>query len=103
MIEVFEADVAGKILRIESGRLAKQAGGSCTVSYGDTVVLATAVMGGIREGVDFFPLSVDYEERLYAAGKIKGSRWIKREGRPSDEAILTSRLVDRAIRPLFPK
>ena len=103
MIEVFAADVAGKILRIESGRLAKQAGGSCTVSYGDTVVLATAVMGGIREGVDFFPLSVDYEERLYAAGKIKGSRWIKREGRPSDEAILTSRLVDRAIRPLFPK
>jgi len=60
-------------------------------------------MGGIREGIDYFPLSVEYEEKLYAAGKIKGSRWIKREGRPSDDAILTARLVDRAIRPLFPK
>ncbi len=99
----FETDFAGKKLTIEVGELALQANGSCTVSYGGTVVLATAVMGGIREGVDYFPLSVDYEERLYAAGKIKGSRWIKREGRPSDEAILTSRLVDRAIRPLFPK
>ncbi|NUM25634.1 MAG: polyribonucleotide nucleotidyltransferase [Candidatus Buchananbacteria bacterium] len=99
----FKTDLAGKELIIETGELAKQANGSCTVRYGDTVVLATAVMGGIREGVDFFPLSVDYEERLYAAGKIKGSRWIKREGRPTDEAILTSRLVDRCVRPLFPK
>jgi len=101
--KVFETDFAGKKLIIETGQLALQASGSCTVRYGDTVVLATAVMGGIREGIDYFPLSVDYEERLYAAGKIKGSRWIKREGRPSDEAILTSRLVDRCIRPLFPK
>ncbi|MDD2807368.1 MAG: polyribonucleotide nucleotidyltransferase [Patescibacteria group bacterium] len=101
--KIFSADLAGKELVIETGQLAMQANGSCTVRYGDTVVLATAVMGGIREGVDFFPLSVDYEERLYAAGKIKGSRWIKREGRPSDEAVLTSRLVDRCVRPLFSK
>ena len=99
----FEADFGGKKLIIETGSLAQQADGSCTVRYGDTVVLATAVMGGIREGVNYFPLSVDYEERLYAAGKIKGSRWVKREGRPSDEAVLSGRLVDRAIRPLFPK
>jgi len=101
--KTFEADFAGKKLIIETNELAQQANGSCTVRYGDTVVLATAVMGGIREGVSYFPLAVDYEERLYAAGKIKGSRWIKREGRPSDEAILTSRLVDRCIRPLFSK
>ena len=101
--KVFETDFAGKKLIVETNELAQQANGSCTVRYGDTVVLATAVMGGIREGADYFPLSVDYEERLYAAGKIKGSRWIKREGRPSDEAILTSRLVDRCIRPLFSK
>lgn len=101
--KTFKADLAGKELIVETGELALQAGGSCTVRLGDTVVLATATMGGIREGVDYFPLSVDYEEKLYAAGKIKGSRWIKREGRPSDEAVLTSRLVDRAIRPLFPK
>ena len=101
--KTFETDFAGKKLIIETNELAQQANGSCTVRYGDTVVLATAVMGSVREGVDFFPLAVDYEERLYAAGKIKGSRWIKREGRPSDEAVLTSRLVDRCIRPLFPK
>ena len=70
---------------------------------GDTVVLATATRSESgRPGIDYLPLLVDYEERLYAAGKIKGSRWIKREGRPSDEAILTSRLIDRCIRPLFP-
>ncbi len=101
--KIFKVDFAGKELIIETGLLALQANGSCTVRYGDTVVLATAVMGNVREGVDYFPLFVDYEERLYAAGKIKGSRWIKREGRPSDEAILTSRLVDRCIRPLFSK
>ncbi|HLC89543.1 MAG TPA: polyribonucleotide nucleotidyltransferase, partial [Patescibacteria group bacterium] len=101
--KTFETDFAGKKLIIETNELALQASGACTVRYGDTVVLATAVMGSVREGVNFFPLSVDYEERLYAAGKIKGSRWIKREGRPSDEAVLTSRLVDRCIRPLFPK
>src|SRR3989338_2047238 len=96
-VKTFELDFAGKKLVIETGHFAQQANGSCTVSYGSTVVLATAVLGGIREGVDYFSLSVDYEE------KIKGSRWMRREGRPSDEAVLTSRLVDRCIRPLFPK
>jgi len=101
-IQKFEAEIAGKKLIFETGHFAKQANGACTVQYGDTVVLATAVMGdNLREGIDYFPLMVDYEERLYAAGKIKGSRFIKREGRPSDEAVLTSRLVDRSLRPLF--
>ena len=100
-IQRFEREVAGRNLVIEVGRFANQAHGSCTVSYGDTVVLATAVMGGEKEGMDYFPVVVDYEERLYAAGKIKGSRFIKREGRPTEEAILTTRLVDRSIRPLF--
>lgn len=100
--KTFEMEFGGRPLIIETGRLAKQAHGSCTVRYGDTVVLATAVIGGkAREGMNYFPLVVDYEEKLYAAGKIKGSRFIKREGRPSDEAVLTARLVDRAIRPLF--
>jgi len=98
----FETEVAGKKLLFEIGRFAGQADGACTVQYGGTMVLATAVMSNnVRDGIDYFPLLVDYEERLYAAGKIKGSRFIKREGRPSDEAILTSRLVDRSIRPLF--
>lgn len=98
----FTTEVAGRALTVEIGKLAKQAHGSCTVTYGDTVVLATTVMAPqAREGVDYFPLLVDYEERLYAAGKIKGSRFIKREGRATDEAILTSRVIDRSIRPLF--
>ena len=94
--------IGGRELEIETGLLAKQANGAVTVRYGDTVVLATAVMskGASRIG-GYFPLMVDYEERYYAAGKIKGSRFIKREGRPSDEAILTGRVVDRTIRPLF--
>lgn len=101
-IKQFELEVAGKRLIVEVGRLAKQAHGSCTVTYGETVVLATAVTSGQpREGIDYFPLMVDYEEKLYAAGKIKGSRFIKREGRATDEAILTGRLIDRSIRPLF--
>ncbi len=101
-IKRFERDFAGRKLVIEIGKLAKQAHGSCTVRYGDTVVLATAVIAPKeRDGVDYFPLMVDYEERLYAAGKIKGSRFIKREGRATDEAILTARLIDRSIRPLF--
>ena len=101
-VKVFEYDLAGKKLGVEVGKLAQQAHGSCTVSYGDTVVLATVVQSPEpREGTDFFPLLVDYEERLYAAGKIKGSRFIKREGRPTDEAVLTARLIDRCIRPLF--
>ncbi len=98
----FEEEYGGKKLIIETGRFAGQANGSCTVQYGDTMVLATAVMSeNLREDIDFFPLLVDYEEKLYAAGKIKGSRFIKREGRASDEAILTARLIDRSIRPLF--
>ncbi len=98
----FQAEIGGRVLTIETGKYALQADSSCTVRYGDTVVLATAVMGDTpRDGIDYFPLLVDYEERLYAAGKIKGSRFIKREGRPTDEAVLTARLVDRSIRPLF--
>ncbi len=102
MNQHFEVELGGRTLSIETGQFAAQTNGSVTVRYGDTVVLGTAVMSKeIREGMDYFPLLVDYEERLYAAGKIKGSRFIKREGRPSDEAILTARLVDRSIRPLF--
>ena len=103
-VVTFSTEFAGRPLVVELGRLAQQANGSCTVRFGETVVLATAVMApSVREGIDYFPLSVDYEERLYAAGIIKGSRWVKREGRPSDEVVQTSRLVDRSIRPLFPK
>jgi polyribonucleotide nucleotidyltransferase len=87
---------------IETGTLAEQAGGAVTVRLGDTVVFATATMSrSVREGIDFFPLSVDYEEKLYAAGRIPGS-FFRREGRPSEQAILTSRVVDRTLRPLFP-
>lgn len=86
----------------ETGKLAQQANAAVLARAGDTVVLATAVLGRERPGMDYFPLLVDYEERLYAAGKIKGSRWVKREGRASDEAILTGRVIDRSIRPLFP-
>jgi polyribonucleotide nucleotidyltransferase len=96
-------EVAGRRLTVESGRLAWQAGGAVTMTYGETVVLATAVASkDPRLNIDFFPLTVDYEEKLYAAGKIPGG-YIKREGRPSTEAILVSRLTDRPIRPLFPK
>jgi polyribonucleotide nucleotidyltransferase len=91
-------------ITIEYGKLAEQADAAVTVRAGDTIVLVTAVTAKTeREGIDFFPLMVDYEERLYAAGKISGSRFIKREGRPSENAILTARLVDRPIRPLFDK
>lgn len=92
----------GRTLSVEIGKLALQTQSSCVVRYGDTVILATAAMSKqTREGIDFFPLMVNFEEKLYAAGKIKGSRFIKREGRPSEEAILSGRMVDRAIRPLF--
>lgn len=98
----FSKMIGGRELILETGHLAGQANGAVTVRYGDTVILATATLSKkLRDGIDFFPLLVDYEERLYAAGKIKGSRFIKREGRASDEAILTARLVDRSIRPLF--
>ena len=98
-----ETEVGGKTLIFETGRLAQQAGGAVTATYGETVVLATATASSQpRQGVDFFPLTVDYEEKMYAAGKIPGG-FIKREGRPSTEAILVSRLTDRPLRPLFPK
>ncbi len=100
----FKLDIGGRELKVEIKNLAEQADSSCLVQYGDTLVLGTVVMSEQRrEGIDFFPLTVDYEERYYAAGKILGSRYIRRESRPSDEAILTSRLIDRAIRPRFPE
>lgn len=91
-----------KDLTIKTGKLAKQADASVLVQYGETVVLATVVQSkNEREGIDFFPLMVEFEEKLYAAGIIKGSRWVKREGRPTDQSILTGRMIDRSIRPLF--
>jgi len=99
----FQCEVGGRNLVIESGKFAGQANGAVTVHYGNTVVLVTACISAQpREGVDFLPLTVDYEERLYAAGKIPGG-FIRREGRPSEEATLTSRLTDRSLRPLLPK
>ena len=95
-------DLGGKELILETGALAPQATASIFARLGDTVVLVTVVTGGVTT-LDYFPLSVEYGERLYAGGKIKGSRWVKREGRPSDDAILSGRLIDRSIRPLFPK
>jgi polyribonucleotide nucleotidyltransferase len=96
--------VGDKDITFETGKLASQANGAVVARLGDTVVLATAVLKSEpREGLDYFPLLVDYEERLYAAGKIKGSRWVKREGRATDEAILTGRVIDRSLRPMFPE
>ena len=98
-----EAEIGGQVFSMETGKLAEQADGAVVLRYGDTVVLATAVASkDPREGADFFPLTVDYEERMYAAGKIPGG-FIKRESRPSEAAILAMRLTDRPIRPLFPK
>ena len=100
---VFKTEFAGRPLVVETGKMAQLANGSCLVRYGDTVVLCTATMADSpREGIDFFPLSVDFEEKLYAVGKIPGS-FLKREGRPSEKAILASRVIDRPMRPLFPK
>lgn len=96
-------DFNGKTLTLEMGELAQLATSSVLARMGDTVVLATVTMGRSDTTLNYFPLSVDYVERLYAGGKIKGSRWVKREGRPNDDAILTGRLIDRSIRPLFPK
>jgi polyribonucleotide nucleotidyltransferase len=103
--KIFEAVIgagdSAHTITFETGRLAAQAGGAVTVRLGDTMVFAAATMGGVREGIDFFPLSVEYEERMYAGGRIPGS-FFRREGRPSEEAILTARLTDRPLRPLFP-
>ncbi len=99
----FECNIGGRNLIIETGKLAGQASGAITVRYGDTVILVTACISSEpREGVDFLPLTVDYEERMYAAGKIPGG-FFRREGRPSQEATLTCRLTDRPLRPLLPK
>ena len=97
-----EIEIAGRTLSIETGKLAQQAHGAAVVRYGDAVVLVTAVMGGVREGLDFFPLTIEYEERLYAVGRIPGS-FFRREGRPTTEATLAARLTDRPLRPRFPK
>lgn len=96
-------ELAGKTLTLEVNRVGFRTTASVLVRYGDTVVLGTAMVGSRPVQLDYFPLSIDYEEKFYAAGKISGSRFIKREGRPSDEAILIGRLIDRPIRPLFPK
>ena len=103
MSDTYELEVGGKQVTLQTGQLAQQANGSVVVRCGDTVVLVTATMASsVREGVDFLPLTVDYEERLYAAGRIPGS-FFRREGRPSQEGILTCRLTDRPLRPRFPK
>jgi polyribonucleotide nucleotidyltransferase len=102
-VHKLDIEIAGRVLTLETGRVAGLADGAVLVTYGDTVLLATAVSSvDPREGIDFFPLTVEYEERMYAAGKIPGG-FIKREGRPGEQAILTARLTDRPIRPLFPK
>lgn len=101
-VKQYSCDWLGRQLTFETGKLAQQASGAVTVRYGDTVILATVVQTKeARPGMNFFPLMVSFEEKLYAAGIIKGSRWVKREGRPTDESVLTGRMVDRAIRPLF--
>src|SRR5690554_492998 len=101
-ISEFRMELGGRPLVLEFGGLAKQANGSVLVRYGDTAVLVTATMSKEpREGIDFFPLLVDYEERLYSVGKIPGG-WGRREGRPSEDAILSARMIDRPLRPLFP-
>ncbi len=103
MYKTYSMDLAGRELKVEIGRVAELANGAALVHYGETVLLvATAASEKPRAGIDFFPLSIDYEEKLYSVGKIPGG-FIKREGRPSEKAVLTSRLIDRPIRPLFPK
>ena len=97
----FRLDFCGRVLTVETGELAKQAGGSVLVRYNDTVVLSTATASSnAKEGIDFFPLTVSYEEKLYSVGKIPGG-FLRREGRPSEHATLTARMIDRPIRPLF--
>lgn len=96
-------ELGGRTLTLSTGHVAAQASGAVIASYGETVVLATVVSAPIIEDKGYFPLTVEYMEKLYAGGKIKGSRWVKREGRPTDDEILTARLIDRTIRPLFPK
>ena len=102
MFKTFETTLAGRKLVVETGKMAQLANGHCVVRYGDTVVMVNVTASRTpRDGVDFFPLSVDYEEKMYSVGKIPGG-YTKREGKPSEKAILTSRVIDRPIRPLFP-
>ncbi len=101
-VKNYRTKVGDKEIIIETGKLAGQAGGAVTVQMGDSVIFSAATMGGVREGLDFFPLTVDYEERMYAGGRIPGS-FFRREGRPGSEAVLTARMTDRPIRPLFPE
>ena len=96
-------NLGGRDLKISTGKLAEQADGAVLASYGETVVLATVVYKDLEKDLGYFPLTLDYQERLYAGGRIKGSRWVKREGKPTDEEILSGRLIDRSLRPLFPK
>ena len=101
--KVYETEFAGRPLVVETGKMAQLANGECLVRYGDTVVhVAATASAKPRDGIDFFPLSVDFEEKLYSVGKIPGA-FLRREGRPSEKAILTCRMIDRPIRPLFPK
>ena len=103
MSNIYTMDLAGRKFSVEIGKVAELAGGAALVRYGDTALLVTATASEKpRAGIDFFPLSIDYEERLYSVGRIPGG-YIKREGRPTEKAVLTSRLIDRPIRPLFPK
>ena len=97
-----EKTFAGRRLVIETGRMAKQAAGSCLVTFGDTMVLAAVTVSDTKSALPFFPLTVEYREKTYAAGKIPGG-FIKREGRPADNEILSARIIDRSIRPLFPE
>jgi polyribonucleotide nucleotidyltransferase len=99
--KIYRTKLGDQDIIIETGKLAQQAGGAVTIRQGDSVMFCAATMGGIREGLDFFPLTVDYEERMYAGGRIPGS-FFRREGRPRGEAILIARMTDRPIRPLFP-
>lgn len=101
--QFFETEIAGKTLKIQLGGLADQASGCCMAQFGDTIMLCTAQIGQERPEMGFFPLTCEFEEKFYAAGKILGSRFMRREGRPSTEATLNARIIDRSIRPLFPK
>src|SRR3954464_13992617 len=101
--KVYSVEIDGKPMTAEFNDWANQAHGSVLLRYGNSAVLATVVMGSRESDKDYFPLSVEYEEKFYAAGAILGSRFMRREGRPSDEAVLSGRIVDRTIRPLFPK
>src|SRR5215208_2621772 len=101
-VKTYSTQFGDRPITIETGLFAQQAGGAVTIREGDSMLLATATMGSARDGIDFFPLSVDFEERLYGAGRIPGN-WFRREARPPESAILIARLTDRPLRPLFPK